>query len=233
MSEKLPPTTPSVSAAVEVKTSVPSAPKKTETAPSTTVSTTNPEVTTPAETAAAVVTQEKLAAAARIETQALDKQNVETITKSTTNPEVTTPAETAATVVTQEKLAAAAKTETQTLDEQNVETITHTGQLQKIKQQLLNILSNFPDYISQFYQQYKSQLTVVGLIIVTILTLRLIIGLLEVLEEMPILSFTFELVGIGYTVWFVYRYLLGKSKRKELLEKIQEIKAEILGRGVE
>lgn len=141
-------------------------------------------------------------------------------------------------VATQDKLVAATQVETQALETQEtLETTTtettNQEQLEKIKQQLIDILSNFPDYISQFYQEYKSPLTVVGLIIVTILALRLTIGLIGVLEEIPILSFSVELVGMGYTIWFVYRYLLRKSNRKELLDKLQSIKAEIVGKGIE
>ncbi len=155
---------------------------------------------------------------------------------STTTPEVTTPAPEPPTVATQENLSPAAQVETQTSDVEPVEIATaeetiNTEQLEKIKQQLLNIFANFPEYISQFYQGYKSQLRVVALIIVTILTFRLIIGLLEVLEEIPILSFSFKSVGMGYTVWFIFRFLLRKSDRKELLEKVQNIKSEIVGRG--
>ena len=140
---------------------------------------------------------------------------------------------------TVEEVSTPEKVEAQVSDDQEpVETTiseptTNQQQLEKIKQQLINILSNFPEYSSEFYQEYKSQITVVGLIIVAILTLRLIIGLVGVLEEIPILSFTFEFVGMGYTIWFIYRYLLGKSKRQELLEKIQDIKADIVGKNIE
>ncbi|KAK6920041.1 Cyanobacterial aminoacyl-tRNA synthetase, CAAD domain [Dillenia turbinata] len=38
-----------------------------------------------------------------------------------------------------------------------------------------------------------------------------------------------ELVGLGYTGWFVYRYLLFKSSRKELSTDIEELKKKIAG----
>ncbi|PIA49171.1 hypothetical protein AQUCO_01300199v1 [Aquilegia coerulea] len=38
-----------------------------------------------------------------------------------------------------------------------------------------------------------------------------------------------ELVGLGYTGWFVYRYLLFKSSRKELATDIESIKKKIAG----
>jgi len=36
-------------------------------------------------------------------------------------------------------------------------------------------------------------------------------------------------VGLGYTAWFTYRYLLFKSSREELLEDIEELKKKISG----
>lgn len=38
-----------------------------------------------------------------------------------------------------------------------------------------------------------------------------------------------ELVGLGYTGWFTYRYLLFKSSREELLDDIESLKSKIAG----
>ena len=38
-----------------------------------------------------------------------------------------------------------------------------------------------------------------------------------------------ELVGLGYTVWFTYRYLIFKSSRDELKKEIEELKSKISG----
>jgi len=37
----------------------------------------------------------------------------------------------------------------------------------------------------------------------------------------------FELVGLGYSAWFTYRYLLFKSSREELVEDIESLKKKI------
>ncbi|WP_287518197.1 CAAD domain-containing protein [Okeania sp. SIO2C2] len=119
-------------------------------------------------------------------------------------------------------------------DQKSVDTTTNetveSDRLQKIKEKLINTFANFPDYISQFYQTYQRQLKVIGSLILIILTFRLILGFLEALEGITTLSISFELIGMGYSVWFVYRYLLRKSNRQELLDKIQGIKAEIVGK---
>ncbi|KAI9109869.1 hypothetical protein K1719_018910 [Acacia pycnantha] len=49
------------------------------------------------------------------------------------------------------------------------------------------------------------------------------------INSVPLLPKIMELVGLGYTGWFVYRYLLFKSSRKELATDIEEIKKKISG----
>jgi len=39
----------------------------------------------------------------------------------------------------------------------------------------------------------------------------------------------FELVGLGYTAWFVYRYLLFKDSREELVKDVDSLKKKITG----
>ncbi|XP_047951368.1 protein CURVATURE THYLAKOID 1A, chloroplastic-like [Salvia hispanica] len=49
------------------------------------------------------------------------------------------------------------------------------------------------------------------------------------INRVPLLPKIMELVGLGYTVWFVYRYLLFKRSRKELSEEIESIKKKLAG----
>lgn len=51
------------------------------------------------------------------------------------------------------------------------------------------------------------------------------------INSVPLLPKLMELVGLGYTGWFVYRYLLFKSSRKELVSDIEELKSKITGAG--
>ncbi|KAF5733101.1 hypothetical protein HS088_TW17G00637 [Tripterygium wilfordii] len=48
-------------------------------------------------------------------------------------------------------------------------------------------------------------------------------------NSVPLLPKIMELVGLGYTGWFVYRYLLFKSSRKELATDIEALKKKIAG----
>ena len=104
------------------------------------------------------------------------------------------------------------------------------SQTQQIKEQIISILSEFPAYIGSFYEQYKSPLTVVGVILASIISLKVLLGVIDELNDIPLLAPTFELIGIGYTVWFVYRYLLRSSNRQQLGEEIQALKEQVFGK---
>ncbi|KAG2380250.1 Protein CURVATURE THYLAKOID [Vigna angularis] len=53
--------------------------------------------------------------------------------------------------------------------------------------------------------------------------------LVSAINSVPLLPKIMELVGLGYTGWFVYRYLLFKSSRKELATDIEGLKKKITG----
>ncbi|KAL2336117.1 hypothetical protein Fmac_010563 [Flemingia macrophylla] len=53
--------------------------------------------------------------------------------------------------------------------------------------------------------------------------------LVSAINSVPLLPKIMELVGLGYTGWFVYRYLLFKSSRKELATDIDALKKKITG----
>ncbi|KAL4203596.1 hypothetical protein AMTRI_Chr01g104740 [Amborella trichopoda] len=54
---------------------------------------------------------------------------------------------------------------------------------------------------------------------------------LGAINSVPLLPKIMELVGLGYAGWFIYRYLLFKSSRKELVSDIEELKQKITGSG--
>ena len=52
-------------------------------------------------------------------------------------------------------------------------------------------------------------------------------GVVAYVEKLPFFPFFFEVVGITYSGYFVYRYLLFKPDREELSDKIDEYKGKI------
>ncbi|XP_076952631.1 protein CURVATURE THYLAKOID 1A, chloroplastic-like [Bidens hawaiensis] len=53
--------------------------------------------------------------------------------------------------------------------------------------------------------------------------------IVEAINGVPVIPKFLELVGLGYTGWFIYRYLLFKSTRKELTDDIEALKKKIIG----
>jgi hypothetical protein len=53
--------------------------------------------------------------------------------------------------------------------------------------------------------------------------------IINTINNIPLLPKVFELVGLGYSAWFTYRYLLFKSNREELLDDIEVLKKKIAG----
>jgi threonine/homoserine/homoserine lactone efflux protein len=56
------------------------------------------------------------------------------------------------------------------------------------------------------------------------------LALLDALNDIPLLLPILELIGLAYTTWFVYRYLISAVSRQELSEEIKSLKDYVLGR---
>jgi CAAD domains of cyanobacterial aminoacyl-tRNA synthetase len=105
---------------------------------------------------------------------------------------------------------------------------------QQSQKQIQAFFNDPTSYLAGFWQTYKPILLVFGWIFLTLvvinLTLTLLSAIFGVVTGIPILSPLLELVGIGYTIWFISRYLLSASSRQELTQKIDDFKTEISGK---
>lgn len=108
---------------------------------------------------------------------------------------------------------------------------TSENQFQDIKDQILTILSELPAYLSNFFAEYQKPLVTVGLILAGGISIKVMLGVLAALNDVPLVAPFFELTGMGYTGWFVYRYLLKASTRQELLTEIDSLKEQVIGQN--
>lgn len=99
----------------------------------------------------------------------------------------------------------------------------------QIRDQVLQILSELPEYLGSFFSSYQKPLVTVGLILSALVSLRVLASVLDAINDIPLLAPTFELIGLGYTAWFVNRYLLRASNRKELSVEIDTLKSQVIG----
>jgi hypothetical protein len=102
----------------------------------------------------------------------------------------------------------------------------------KYGEQVSGFLATLPEYLGSFFNRYKQPLITVGLIVAAIVAVKVVLAILDALNDIPLVAPTFELIGIGYSAWFVYRYLLKASTRQELSEEITTLKAQVVGKQI-
>ncbi|QLE48369.1 hypothetical protein FD724_09715 [Nostoc sp. C057] len=100
----------------------------------------------------------------------------------------------------------------------------------KYGEQVSTFLATLPEYVGGFFNEYKQPLVTVGLIVGSIVGVKVLLAILDALNDIPLVAPTFELIGIGYSAWFVYRYLLKASTRKELTSEITTLKSQVVGK---
>jgi hypothetical protein len=105
-----------------------------------------------------------------------------------------------------------------------------TVDFQTIKGKVVTFLENLPQNTVNFFQSNQKPLISLGLILALLITLKITAGLLNILNEIPLVKPLFEAIGVSYSGWFLYRYLLWSSTRKELWQKVDTAKTDILGK---
>lgn len=103
-------------------------------------------------------------------------------------------------------------------------------QWREIADKTYSVLASLPEYLGKFFSEYRKPLVTLGLIFGSIVSVKLTLALLGAINDVPLLEPTFELIGLGYSIWFVYRYLLKASNRQELGQEINKLKEQVVGR---
>ncbi len=102
-------------------------------------------------------------------------------------------------------------------------------QWQRVGTKISTFLAQLPDYMGGLFNAYKQPIITVALIVVAFISIRVVLAIIAALNGIPLLVPTFELIGMGYSVWFINRYLLKASKRQELSQEIQGLKQQVVG----
>ena len=91
-------------------------------------------------------------------------------------------------------------------------------------------------YTTRSLKPYTRILALVGWGLLAIIGFKLVLTLLgailSVATSIPVLSPLFELVGVTYTGWFIYKHLLTAAQRQDFSQKVSQFKKEFFG-GVE
>ncbi len=96
-------------------------------------------------------------------------------------------------------------------------------------QPVWDILGKVPEYTGQFFADNKQPLISLGIIFLGIVSVKILIAILAAINDIPLLAPMLQLIGLGYTAWFVWRYLWKASNREELLSEFDALKNQIFG----
>lgn len=104
-------------------------------------------------------------------------------------------------------------------------------ELETVKDKVVKFFADLPENTGNFFNEYQRPLITVGLLLALLITLRVLIGLVNVLNGIPLVKPTFQAIGLGYSGWFIYRYLLRSETRQELSQKWQSFKDDVVGQS--
>ena len=91
-----------------------------------------------------------------------------------------------------------------------------SGDVKETADKVLGFLGMFPDYLTEAYDEYQKPITTIGLIVVAGLSIAVADGILDRLNTIPLFAPSFELIGLGFSGWFIFRYLLYAESRQDL-----------------
>ncbi|MBD2361240.1 CAAD domain-containing protein [Anabaena minutissima FACHB-250] len=103
------------------------------------------------------------------------------------------------------------------------------AQWQQTAKQVADFFGQFPEYLGSFYQKYKQPIVTVLLILSLVVTLKVLLALIDAINDIPLLSPLFEVIGISYSTWFIFRYLIKSSTRQELVSEVNSLKNQFFG----
>ncbi|BBN15593.1 hypothetical protein MPTK1_6g20860 [Marchantia polymorpha subsp. ruderalis] len=85
--------------------------------------------------------------------------------------------------------------------------------------------------VQEWWEKVDDKLAIGGLGFAGLILLWASTGLISALDKLPLVPDFFEVVGILFSGWFTYRYLLFKPDREELAKIVDEAKGKITGTG--
>ncbi|XP_039046130.1 protein CURVATURE THYLAKOID 1B, chloroplastic-like isoform X2 [Hibiscus syriacus] len=83
--------------------------------------------------------------------------------------------------------------------------------------------------VQEAWDKVEDKYAVSTLVFVVIVSLWGSTGIVSAIDRLPLIPVILELVGIGYTTWFVYKNLIFKPDRDALFQKISDAYKEITG----
>ncbi|CAI9767184.1 unnamed protein product [Fraxinus pennsylvanica] len=89
----------------------------------------------------------------------------------------------------------------------------------------LSVIKN----VQNLWDKSEDRLALIGLGFAAVVALWASTNLITAIDKLPVLPSTLEFIGILFSTWFTYRYLLFKPDREELFQVINKKISDILG----
>ncbi|XP_027906816.1 protein CURVATURE THYLAKOID 1C, chloroplastic [Vigna unguiculata] len=83
--------------------------------------------------------------------------------------------------------------------------------------------------VQNVWDQPEDRLALFGLGFAAVAAFWAATNLVAAVDKLPLFPAVFELIGIFYSVWFTYRYLIFKPDREELFQILNKSATDILG----
>ena len=106
-----------------------------------------------------------------------------------------------------------------------------TAELKAMLSKGVEVMSNLDKILGDFFSDYKQLIVSLGLVFGAIVSVKLTLALLGALNEIPLVEPFLELVGLGYSAWFITRFMLKSEKRQEFYSKFTATKDQVLGKS--
>ncbi|GMQ08619.1 hypothetical protein CsSME_00052262 [Camellia sinensis var. sinensis] len=83
--------------------------------------------------------------------------------------------------------------------------------------------------VQNVWDSSENRLALIGLGFAAVVAVWASANLITAIDKLPLIPSAFEFIGILFSSWFIYRYLLFKPDREELLQTIKKSVSDILG----
>lgn len=83
--------------------------------------------------------------------------------------------------------------------------------------------------VQNVWDKPEDRLGLFGLGFAAVVALWASTNLIAAIDKLPVIPISLELIGILFSVWFTYRYLLFKPDREELFQILNKSTSDILG----
>ena len=100
---------------------------------------------------------------------------------------------------------------------------------QQILKRVYAFLSKLPEPVMKFFNEYRQLIIIIAAGFGAFVSVKVLLAMLGALNEIPLVAPTFEMVGIFYAGWLIFRYAPTAEKRQDFQKDFNSIKDRVLG----